>query len=296
MGRTLGYWTIQLKQGDQRNKALAREALRHFGSRATGKLVDIVEGENPPWKVSALNLFPWAYPLLGFISSQDRAYAAAALGELGSEASSAIPVLERYALSVDAHYAPSVTAALMKIRGEPLKPLIDSLADFGTKDWGAKAHTAAEFGTNAAMAAPFLCRALLATNYNHRQTAAYAIGFIHSEPSICVPALIEAAKSGGTDSLNALWALGEFEAEARAAIPLLRGKAGDANPMVRQSALGSLKRILPHSELKSLLPDLRASASDPDPNLSGAAKHMLTNSARRAFNRIPGTDRCSVQD
>ena len=274
-GRTLKYWTAQLKQGDQRHYALARQALQHFDARATQPLIDIIEYQNPPWKVSLLARFPATYRYLNFISSQDRAYAAAALGELGSAASAAIPVLEQFARSVDAHYAPSVEAALMKIKGIPLQPLIDSLADLDAKDWQARAHTVAEFGTNAAPAASILCRALASTNQNHRANAAYAIGFIRAGSAHCVPALIASAQVGGMDSLNSLWALGQFESEARSAIPLLRNKLNDADPMVRQSALGSLKRVLPPEELKTLLPALRASADDPDPNLRGAAKHML---------------------
>src|SRR5215471_11656903 len=49
-GQPLEYWVTQLKQGDQRKKALAREALQHFGPSAVPPLIDVLERQDPAWK------------------------------------------------------------------------------------------------------------------------------------------------------------------------------------------------------------------------------------------------------
>jgi HEAT repeat protein len=274
-GQRLEYWVVQLKQGDKRNKALARDALQSFGSRAVQPLIDVVQHEDPDWKVSLIRRFPVLYRFLPATWPQDRAYAAAALGELGPIATNAIPALERVTASDPGNDA-MVTAALMKIRREPLAPLFDDLTDWTARNWVNDALEVAEFGTNAKPALPVLCSVLTNSAPNApRWAAAYAIGKIRADPSLCVPALIESVKVGGKVNINSIWALGEFEDDARAAIPLLYQEANDPDSMVRQSVLGSLKRILPTEQQTNLVPFLEANLNDPDPNLRGSAKHML---------------------
>jgi HEAT repeat protein len=182
----------------------------------------------------------------------------------------------------------------MKIRGEPIEGLIRALDDPISEQWVTSARTLAEFGTKAGPAIPALCRAL---NSEKGWAAAYAIGFIHSAPEVAVPALIDALKrvnsmkavlaSGGSDDVarhnmqmafsrpNIIWALGEFEFNAKSAIPILRQNLLDADPMVRQAVLMSLRKILPPQELKTLVPALIQSVNDPDPNLIVTARGML---------------------
>ena len=56
---------------------------------------------------------------------------------------------------------------------------------------------------------------------------------------------------------------------------MLNQKLNNPDAMVLQAAVGSLKRIIPLEEQASLIPILEEAAGDRDPNLSGAAKHML---------------------
>ncbi len=277
-GQGLDYWVIQLKQGDQRNKAAAREALHFFGARAVPPLVGMLERQDPVWKVNLVARFPMLYGLglVHMTSRQDRAYAAAALGELGPQATHAIPVLESLGPTLGVSYQPMIDAALMKIKGQSLTRLIQGLADFEVKDWDYRVRTVAEFGAEARSALPMLCKALNEPKAHH-WTAAYAIGFIHSESSLCAcqPSLRMCGLGRVTTRVNSIWALGEFEAEARAAMPILWQKVKDPDAMVRQTALGSLKRILPPEQRASLLPALKANVNDPDPNLSGGARYML---------------------
>ena len=243
-GQPLSYWIIKLKQGNLKEQAEAQVALHTTGETAVPYLVLCLEKED---------LMP-----------QMRAYAASALGEIGPPASNAIPAL----LRMGSYYASR--AALMKIRGESIDGLIRALDDPNSEQWVVTAQTVAEFGTNASPAIPGLCRVLQSEK---GWAAAYAIGFIHSEPGIAVPALIDAIKHGHKS--NAIWALGEFEADASPAIPLLRQQLQDADPMVRQSALLSLRKILPPEQVKTLVPALIQNVNDSDPNLRDIARSML---------------------
>jgi HEAT repeat protein len=249
--------------------------LQHFGARAVQPLIDVLERQDPAWKAKLITRWPPLYRFLHMTWPQDRAYAAAALGELGPIATNAIPALKRVPSSQPGNDA-MVTAALMKIKGEPLAPTINSLKNFTAQHWVNIALEVAEFGSNATPALPLLCNAFKnSPSTVPHWAAAYAIGHIRADPSLCVPALIESVKAGGMDYHNSIWALGEFENDAQAAIPLLYQKTKDRDPMVRQSALGSLKRILPADQQANLVPLLKANLNDPDPNLRGAAKHML---------------------
>ena len=60
-GKSLEYWTVKLQQGDRREKALAVQALHHFGSRAVPPLVDILQRQDPAWKVDLIKRFPPLY-------------------------------------------------------------------------------------------------------------------------------------------------------------------------------------------------------------------------------------------
>jgi HEAT repeat protein len=258
-GQSLGHWTCQLKQGNLQGQAEAREALRTLATNAVPTLVGWLRTAPPQWS----------------------GYAATALGELGPSASNAIPALESIASGPPSPPRnAAVAAALMKIKGEPIDGLIRAL-DNPDSGLVGTAQILAEFGTNASPAIPALCRAL---DSDKGWAAAYAIGFIHSQPEIAVPALIAAINQedakgernkNSMNNLNRIWALGEFESEASLAIPILRQHLNDSEPMIRQSALGSLRRILPPRQLKTLVPVLVQNARDSDPNLSVVARSLL---------------------
>jgi HEAT repeat protein len=282
-GQPLSYWTIKLKQGNRKEQAEARDALRTMGKSAVPYLINAMQKLDPPLKLKIMRdygaRFPFLYRWLRLTSDQDRSYAASALGEIGPSASNAIPSLLKVTFKVSM-WQVSPSAALMKIRGEPIDGLIQALDNTNTSQaqWVLAAQTLAEFGTNARPAIPALCRALASTN---GWAAAYAIGFVHSNPEIAVPALMNAISAFNSGRAmnpgdgNIIWALGQFEGDARPAIPILRQYLIDPNPMIRQSVLSSLQKILPPEELKSLVPDLLQNANDPEPNLSIPSRMLL---------------------
>lgn len=283
-GQTLSYWTIKLKQGNRKEQAEAQEGLKKMGKSAVPWLIRTMQKQDTWVKLKILKdygpRFPFLYRWLRQTSDQERSYAASALGVIGPPASNAIPALSKMNFNLPM-WQVGPSAALMKIRGEPIDGLIQTLENTNSSQaqWVLAAQTLAEFGTNASPAIPALCRALASSN---GWAAGYAMGFIHSNPEIAVPALvnaISALNSGNAmkanDAMNAVWALGQFEEDARPAIPLLRRHLTDPNPMLKQGVLMSLSKILPHEELKSLVPYLLQNVNDPDPNLSISSRFLL---------------------
>jgi HEAT repeat protein len=253
-GQPADYWIFRLKQGSLDEQTEARAALRTMGKAAVPFFIQALHAPDLP--------------------DQWRVYAASALGEIGPAASEAIPALLQMTNQVS-ESAPR--AALMKIRGEPIDGLIRALNEPISDQWVQSAQTLAEFGPDASEAISALCRGL---NSEKGWAASYAIGFIHSHPEIAVPALIETIKRDHKDSAlvgweNAIWALGEFETDARPAIPAIRLHLQDPNPMCRQACLLSLRKILPPDQVKTLVPDLLKNVNDSDPNLRNVARGLL---------------------
>ncbi len=276
-GHPLTYWTTKLKQGPHKEHAEAQEALRAMGKSAVPSLVHDLERHDSPLKVKLLKKyaprFHYLYRWLPEAAYWKQAAAASALGEIGPSASNAVPALLQLSRT-SWPWRFTAVAALMKVRGEPIDGMISDLDDTNMAQWGETAQIVAEFGTSARPAIPALCRALTS---DKGWAAAYAIEHIHSDPETAVPALMDEIKRGSkaTTMINSIRALGGFEDEARPAIPLLRQLLLDDNSIVRQSALISLKNILPPAELKTLVPTLVQWTSDSDPYQRSFAKYIL---------------------
>jgi HEAT repeat protein len=85
----------------------------------------------------------------------------------------------------------------------------------------------------------------------HRK-AAGALGRLHAEPGLAVPALMKAYP--GNDPLLRsviLRALSRFETNARAAVPMVLEALSDIDPAVRDQAASALKHIDPAAAAKA---------------------------------------------
>jgi HEAT repeat protein len=282
-GQPLSYWTVKLKHGDLNEQVEARDALKAMEKSAVPILMHILEKEDPPIKLKILEDYGARFPILRRwlvpISYQTRMDAASALGEIGPSASNAVPILlQAGKTNFPAINGPCI-AALMKIRSQPLDPVILALDNPYSAQWELAAYTAEEFGTNARAAVPALCRALRSTNFTTVVVASYALVFIHSDPATAVPALIETVKrddlAGSYFLINSIGALGNYASEARSAEPTLRLLLNDPNPLVRGVVLQSLCKIVPPDDFKTLVPVLIQSAKDPDKNVSSTAEYLL---------------------
>lgn len=290
-GKSLRYWTSQLGEWDLQERAAAREALQAIGQPAVPPLLKTLEKHESPFKLKVLSYAP-RFPFLNRLFSKSldgqRAEAAAALGEIGPPASNAIPALIA-AGKVNDTVQPHAMAALMKIRGEPVDSLINTLqpdianehAFSRTEAWRKTVSIIGKFGPDAHALVPELCRTLAGAQEPIIASAsAQALGRIHAQPEVAVPALILALTQRGDCTFNTLWSLGEFGSDARTAAPEIRKHLGAIPPQFRFIALRSLCRILPPDqlkpdEIKELVPMLEPRLKDPDPHVRSDAANLL---------------------
>jgi hypothetical protein len=95
-----GHWAIRLKQGSRDEQSEARANLQAMGKDAVSFFIQSLQKQDLP--------------------DQWRAYAASALGKIGSPASNAIPALLQM---TNGNFTAASRAALRKIRGEPIDGL-----------------------------------------------------------------------------------------------------------------------------------------------------------------------------
>jgi HEAT repeat protein len=183
-------------------------------------------------------------------AADPRSSAAYALGEIGPVASEALPVLERFANVSDLpsswYVNVAAKAAIIKIKSEPLGPHIEALRDMSDpQKWYRKALLVGQFGTNAVAAVPLLLAALNSTNNGLIQDhALIALGEIHSQPELCLPAIAAFLNSPRIGSrTKAMGALMQFGPAARGAVPLIEQSLSDPNWVTRYLATNALKKI-----------------------------------------------------
>ena len=184
-----------------------------------------------------------------FTPATDRKYAAHLLGEMGPAARAAIPALE------EADDSPAAIAALMKIRGQPVAPLVARLPDtFDQRDWSDLAQTVGEFGANAEAAVPMLVKILNGPPeyFLGISSTAQALGEIRCQPEICVPALVPLLDFPNARMREeAVVALGKFQNAAAPALPKIVQSLDDLDAGVRLAATNAFKAIDPEAAAKA---------------------------------------------
>jgi hypothetical protein len=112
-----------------------------------------------------------------------------------------------------------------------------------------------QFDTQAAAAVPALSQALSDPDVNYRLVVIRALGKIHGQPDVGVPALTANLAREKKESLNNLHftfvALGQYGPDARSAVPTITSFANDTNLPVRPAALWSLKHIDPDAAARA---------------------------------------------
>lgn len=179
--------------------------------------------------------------------------AAYLLGEMGSAAQSAEANLANAARSGNWSLRGAATVALMKIRKEPLDPLIEKLRD--TSDWQAwyeNAMMVGQFGSQAEPAVPILLDALQHSNNIIQAHALIALGMIGRQPDKCVPAIVPFVTSPNiSDRQKAMGALRAFGTNALPAKKAIEGALNDSDPWVRREAESAMKTLAEIESLKT---------------------------------------------
>lgn len=206
----------------------ASEAVRHIGTNAIPTLLRRLRAKDNPL---ADRLYALAQKQHFVAVEHVPAYLRRTEGRsgfrvLGPEGRAAVPALMKLYGSVSPECRPCIAATLGGI------------------------------GPDAKRAVPLLIRGLAETNTFHGEVeapeAANALGKIHSEPQLAVPALI---KCLGNQNPIMRWeaagALGNFGAEAKSAVPALLKLLNDSVPYVSRAARGSLDDIEPGAAEKA---------------------------------------------
>jgi HEAT repeat protein len=108
-----------------------------------------------------------------------------------------------------------------------------------------------DFGPAASNAVPCLVRTLEDANSITLETSIPALGRIHAQPKLAVPALLKYINKRKPLAYYALNALGQFGADAKEAVPVLIGLLGDENSNNRYNAANSLRQIDPGAAAKA---------------------------------------------
>ncbi|HWN94932.1 MAG TPA: HEAT repeat domain-containing protein, partial [Methylomirabilota bacterium] len=113
------------------------------------------------------------------------------------------------------------------------------------------AFTIRTMGSAAEPAIPFLIQCLTNQMNTIRDEAALALGYLHLQPEVVVPALTDylnaviAAKAFGWEFQDAVASLSEFGTNATRAVPTLLALLNHSNPAVRSQVTNALGRIEP---------------------------------------------------
>jgi HEAT repeat protein len=252
-GKSLSSWVEPWRYGGDKSPESMATALKAMGDRAVFCLIDRLQWRPPQWKRKLRQFLPrWAARVPLLRDGEDPRWSAAyALALIGKPAAPAIPYLSAVSTAEDTsatwEMRAAAKAALIRIKGEPLTPYIESLRD--TSDiyrWPERAAVMGYLGTNASEAVPLLVQAMINAN-NHkviRLHAAGTLGNIHSRPEVCVGPLARMLNSADLNlRATAMFALSKFGQAAKPARHAIVQCLNDSDAWVRSCATNILKKI-----------------------------------------------------
>jgi HEAT repeat protein len=191
----------------------------------------------------------------GSIWDENERYAAAfALCQIGPAARPAIPELTTLSTMTNgsvwrARAGICSQAALIRIKGASVQPLIEVLkSNAETNDWNLRVLL--YLGTNAEPAIPVLLTSLQQTNIHRQSRIIEALGKIHAQPEVCLPALSPFLQSTNAGMrILALKAIRAFGATAKGAAPMpeLVRCLRDPDVGVRAQATNAIRQVDPEA-------------------------------------------------
>lgn len=284
-GKSLSRWIRGLEYENVSPTDEQRAALRAMGDPAVTGLVAILQRRDSPTKRKFVAYAQQHAEIHNrFIAPRHvipenvyHAQAATALGEIGPAARAAIPALT--VASTDSYFvvAARAKAALIKIRQDPITPLLALLEDTRSTNWSQAAWMVKYLGTNAEAAVPLLVSALQSTNVGVRHSALSALGGIASRPDIAVPALIGCLQDQDAGvRRSAIDALCKFKEAKPQFVPLLLSSMQDMDNNVWLGAAFGLEKLLDKDEKRMLyVPALVKSLKNPNPTIRENAEMFL---------------------
>src|SRR5437879_10415514 len=187
--KSMSDWMAELVSTYPRRNPEAIQALRAMGEPAVRQLAKIVEREDSVLSKKLLEHADRIPVIAEVIPNKywDRTMAAMALGELGTNASSAVPALRKMSRDSDPNLARVATAALVLGQNEPIEKFISAALDYGTTNAGDAYGVILYLGPHAKHGIPAYLKELESTNNRIRLRALTVLTYICSESPECVP-------------------------------------------------------------------------------------------------------------
>jgi HEAT repeat protein len=243
---------------------LGFSALGAAASNAVPALIRILDAKSSPWSQEAAayalgSIGPAARQAVPSLCSalasplgQVRMAFVMALGRIHAEPGRAIPALTKSLTDSDQSVRQYATEALGRFGADaqPAVPALIALCDQHTAESLHAATALGLMGPAAKAAVPSLLRGSVDTNLDleFRRLCILALGRIHAEPELVVPALMRSLREAASDTevqiqLFSANALGQFGPEARLAVPLLAALLQDPHSYIRFHASNALQLI-----------------------------------------------------
>lgn len=250
LGHPISYWIKPWEYSRHESPATVNAAYAAMDDRAVAWLSDhLFWHPSRLWSIAAKTLNHFGDFMADEQTGDDlRPQAAMALMRLEPRAKAAVPSLEK-AVAVPAVRGRDWTArttalaALIMIRGDRLEPYLEQIKTAGIVQASCLVRAIGRQGTNAAFAVPLLVDLLT----NTRPKASYssviaALGGIHSQPDLSVPALASFLDQPAF-RVEAILALSQFGLDARPALTNITACLNDTNVYTRVLATNTLKAI-----------------------------------------------------
>lgn len=282
-GRPLSYWLVHNFVNYPRRNPEAIHALREMGQPAVKRLTEMVEREDSFLrmqivkhgdKLSVLNEnLPIRY--------WERYYAALALGSIGTNAASAIPVLEKMAAGDDHDLARAGRAALVLVRNESIRELTAKYLDrSNATNFGDAYGIILQLGPYAEEAIPVLLKEMQSTNNRTRLMAMTLLENVCVESELCVPVMTNLlSDSNPLIRCSAADALANSGRLAKDAAPLVVRLLDDQDYLCRCSALGFLYSVASSNEFAPYQARISLMTNDSNELVRDWAKKVLREKA-----------------
>jgi HEAT repeat protein len=283
-GKSLSLWIRGLEVPNNYPTDEQRTALRAMGEPAVTCLIKLLQRHDSAVRRQLLLYAGRSYFFHRYLGTRDfitdyefRSRAARALGEIGPAASAAIPALTTASTSSNAFDRLFASAALIKIRQEPITPLLGILEDSHSTNWRPELLTFMLLGTNAAPVVPLLVSNLQSTNVGTRSVAVYLLGGIAARADISVPALLGCLQDQNPDiRRSTIVALSRFKAAKPQIVPVLLTNMQSSDFYRWLSAAQGLQTMLNKDENRTLyVPALIKSLNSADKDIRDTAGEFL---------------------
>jgi len=259
-------WMIELLSTDSWRDAEAMQALRAMGEPAIRQLAEIVEREDSALSKKLLKHADRIPAIAEVVPSKYwyRYMAAMALGELGTNASSAVPALRKMSNDSDRNLARVAAAALVLVQNEPIEKIISASLEYDSTNVSKAYGLILSLGPHAKEGIPAYLKELESTNSQIRLRALTILEHICTESPECVPVFTKLLTDPNglirTLAIHGLSNCGEMAKSSASAVAELVLK--DPTASCRSGALIFLKRVVPASEFEPFASLVRRATND----------------------------------